>query len=647
MEILGEKRGNLIYKYTENCYPTKVEAALAAAAERQAQGAASALERVEEVVTRLAECERQGAAAGALRESQAALASEVAARSGMMLERLKLAEERQSSDKARAEATLERLGALEKAVGQSSEPMLERLGLLEKALDRSHGEVESLRAAQAQQDSALRKHAQDVEARFAGAEKAAVATGAEVDQVRSRLLACERAMPSDSGRSFAGLSGERKVLDAQLGALERTLRDSADCQAESLAAARAKLDQMQGRLSACERNSGPLCDLQRTVANLAKDRQALSMQCASLREHVERLEKAQHDLIQEHARDFQDLRAAHSRLSMEAKAQQGASDDAVLQERDKVLAAAQERLSQLEAAARDSSASLERCTKALDTQRALQAKLASDAHEHGARYASVVERLAHIERAAADSAESCAKELVSAHDKLDRLQDCLSEERSAHQQHSGSIEGLQREHAALLGRCAALEEDRVSLGRQLDKAQRALGSAADRPSHAAIAECAERFERQLRERSERHRQDLDGMQEAHARLAESLRESVEQQTRSWTSTRAELDRLKGQVHEDLAYVGEELGRFGGRLMELEASERAPGSAEPLQDAAPLQAIAGAQAKLDQLHRILREDQAALEDHLAEAVGELKWLCMSLFSGKKAVHEVISKQTSRT
>merc|ERR1740138_694675 len=92
------------------------------------------------------------------------------------------------------------------------------------------------------------------------------------------------------------------------------LGDSADKHAEEMAAAHLKIDQVHGRLSACEAHGNTLGELKKAHSNLANDKKALDSHHATLKERVDFLESALGDNVDKHDKASAKVDQLHNRL---------------------------------------------------------------------------------------------------------------------------------------------------------------------------------------------------------------------------------------------------------------------------------------------------------------------------------------------
>merc|ERR1740138_656843 len=160
------------------------------------------------------------------------------------------------------------------------------------------------------------------------------------------------------------------------------LGDSADKHAEEMAAAHLKIDQVHGRLSACEAHGNTLGELKKAHSNLANDKKALDSHHATLKERVDFLESALGDNADKHDKASAKVDQIHNRLCGVEKFGASISD-------------------------------LQKSHTAL-----------SNSHEdHKSKHASTQERLNFLEQTIGDSADKHAQELEklkAAHDKHEK-----------------------------------------------------------------------------------------------------------------------------------------------------------------------------------------------------------------------------------
>jgi len=377
---------------------------------------------------------------------------------------------------------------------------------------------------------------------------------------------------------------------------DRSLKDLVATLGDSTQKHEAKLDQMQGRLTACERQGAHLGDLQKAHSSLANEKAALDMHYAALKERVEYLDGLLSSSADKHSRELEAIKSAHAKLASETKEHHGKFADILAEEKDARGAhhlSVQERLAFLENLLGESADKHDQHLSALEAHKGFHAKLTSEmeslkrAHESHLKgkdsldkhHASVSERLEYIETLLGDSAEK----------------------------HTRELEALKAAHAKLTKERDGVASHQGSLNQRVELLEKALSDAVDK--HATELE-------QIRGAHGKHAKELEGFKGAHARHA-SMVERLEY-----------VEKLLGDAVEKHATELEEIrGAHGKHAKELEgfkgAHARHASMAERLEylekllgDSAEQHAteLAAAHSKLDSLHGRLAEERAAREQH---------------------------------
>eukprot|EP00931_Biecheleriopsis_adriatica_P025225 TRINITY_DN15541_c0_g1_i2.p1 TRINITY_DN15541_c0_g1~~TRINITY_DN15541_c0_g1_i2.p1 ORF type:complete len:1858 (-),score=462.88 TRINITY_DN15541_c0_g1_i2:61-5634(-) len=314
----------------------------------------------------------------------------------------------------------------------------------------------------------------------------------KVDQLHSRLAQLEerhQSSHSELKKAHANICSEKASLEAhhaslkeRVDYLESLIGDSSDKHSKALDAAQARLDQMHGRVSTCERHGSAIDDLKKSHANLFRDKSALDAHHATLKERVDFLEGVVGDSADRHSKELEAIKTAHQKLQQESKAQHGKVSDQMTQDkeaRDVLHASLQERLNYLESVMGDSADKHERHMKALEEQKALHAKLSSDVRNREANHASLAERVNYVEKLLGDSADKHAQEIAAAMAKLDSAHGRITEERMAREAHGASLEVLKKAQSNLAADKQALDRHHANVTQRLDFLEKAVGDSAD------------------------------------------------------------------------------------------------------------------------------------------------------------------------
>lgn len=436
-------------------------------------------------------------------------------------------------------------------------------------------------------------------------------TGAHgrIDQLHGRLAQLEERHQSSHAelkKSHVSLASEKAAQDAHHASLkervdyvEKLLGDSADKHNKALEAAQARLDQLHGRLSSCERHGGTLEELKKAHGMLQTDKTALDSHHATLKERVDFLETFVGESADKHAKELEHLKAAHSKISADAKAQHGKINDQLTQDkndRDSFHATLQERLTYMETLLGDSAEKHESHAKELEGLKSLQIKQAADIKGHHGKltdqvtkereardfhHASVQERLDYLESAlgqSADKHETHAKVLEdhkAMHGKLSSelrareashatlaeriayMEKCIGDSADKHAQDiAAAVSKLDMAHTRITDERMARETHAASL-EVLKKAQSALASQkqALEKSHATMAERLEYLEKALGDSADKHAREVETLKNAHQKLSadNKNRDSV---SAAGSERIDQLQREKDDLHARHVSVGE-------------------------------------------------------------------------------------------
>mmetsp|Transcript_51792 Transcript_51792/g.150580 ORF Transcript_51792/g.150580 Transcript_51792/m.150580 type:complete len:1459 (-) Transcript_51792:92-4468(-) len=419
--------------------------------------------KLDQLAKRVSECERQASMISDLQKAHAGLAN----------------------DKATAEtyrATLrERVDYLEIAVGSSAEKHFKELEALKTAHSRLAAESKTREA----HHSSIQERVAFIEQQLGeSADKHAKelsAAHAKLEHLHGRLSVCEAHGVAIDGlkKSHATLAQDKasreshhRSVGERLDYLERMVGDSAEKHARELANAHSKLDQVHNRLSACERQSSAIGDLQQAHADMAQGKSTLDLQHEAVRSQMEDLHRAVVAHGDKHTKELEAMKAAHARILNEHKAR--------------------------------------------------------DSH-----HATVAARLEQVEASLADHAERHVREITATHTKCDHLQARLSEDRAAHEAHVRGLLANEKDmrdshHATLKERIDYIEH---LLGESAEKhrqdmenlkgahSKHAMEAKARQTDHATLSERVETMERFLGDAHGRYSQDITA---AHTALDKAM-----------------------------------------------------------------------------------------------------------------------------
>jgi len=599
-----------------------MERALGSSLEGQARDLAAAVARLNELQGRLRTCEEQSAsaasAAGNLQTAHRAGTSEAAALSTQLTsvkERIGSLEGRvrDAASKSVAEADGLRNAQLAHAKEieavrvtlASHSSLADRVDRTEKALGRladTHGEdLAATRAKLEQMASRLSANEAQITLAEEGARKAQAAVAQEgvslqAQQVslRERLGMLEGLL-SELAERHAGRSStlddaqakSARELEAvraaqaqhvaavrqRLDALERSLSGPVECQAKELAAAAAKLEQLQGRITTCEAHGAAIEDLRRSQGLAAHAKAELEAHHASLKERMDQVESLLNmlsDSASKYAKEAEAFKVIHSKR-----------------------------------------------VKELDTGAAALA----------AYQASMAERLTGAERLLAEAGERHSAELAAAGARMDQLHGRLLE----CEEQIPAVRSLRLAQAAATSEGESLRTQQAALRDRVEALEAGAGDAEAR--HAAAAEAL----RSGQARHARELEGLRGVAGQQSALAERLNclerglgDSAERQAQELGSTLSRLDQLgdrlaaceaHGATIGDLRRAQTTLAPMVDRLSSLERSQ---------------QELRAAQAELEKMRSVLSTVRRAWDHEVSVPNGHGNaWAGISLYADSGA------------
>jgi len=469
----------------------------------------------------------------------------------------------------------------------------------------------------------------------------------KVDQLHGRIAQLEdkhQSSHAELRKAHVGLCSEKAASDAhhqslkdRVDYIEGLIGDSADKHSKAMDAAQARLDQMHGRLSSCERHGSAIDDLKKSHATLWSDKSALDSHHSTLKERVDFLEGVVGDSADRHMKELENIKAAHAKLASESKAQQSKLGDQMVQDkeaRDVHHASVQERLLYIENLLGESAEKHDRQAKVLEEHKSLHSKHASDARSREASHATLAERINYVEKCLGDSADKHSQELADALAKVESAHNRITEERMAREAHGASMEVLKKSQGNLAAEKLALEKNHLSMAERMEYLEKAIGDSAEKhsrelevvkaahqklstdskakdTSHASTSERVTQLQREKDDLQARHLslgERVDYMEKLIGDNAEKHAQDLEAVKSSQAKHGKDLDGVKK--------VNSYHSSFEDRLNYLE---------KMLGDSADKHAedLSNAHAKIEQLHGKVSEERSSREsmgnhirDHLS-------------------------------
>mmetsp|Transcript_105874 Transcript_105874/g.265100 ORF Transcript_105874/g.265100 Transcript_105874/m.265100 type:complete len:978 (+) Transcript_105874:186-3119(+) len=319
----------------------------------------------------------------------------------------------------------ERLDYLEKAMGDSADKHVAELAAAHARLEQLHGRVASCEAS-----------------------------GAAVSELKK----------SHSGLATHknDIENQHASLKDRVDFLEKLLGDSADKHAKLLEAAHTKVDQLQSRLAACERSGAAVGDLKKAHSELANGKAALESNHSSMQDRLGYIEQLLGDSVDKHSKELEALKAAHDR--QQASMSKHAKDVETLKAHSAHHLTVAERLGLLEQALGETgnkhateiasvSKKAEQLHGKLSEERAQREKhhnsirelIAKEREQRDTHHMSVKQRVDYLESVIGDNAEKHAKELAETKTVAAKI---AQEVKAATENRHGSIaerlEGLEK-----------------------------------------------------------------------------------------------------------------------------------------------------------------------------------------------------------
>lgn len=598
-----------------------LENSLGDSADAHAKDLQGAHTKLEQLHSRLAACEKHGASISDLQKAHAGLASQ------------------DSAHAANHTSLKERLDYLETQLGDSAGKHEKELESLKSNHSKHAEELKSLRSASAQHSTLAERMAYLEQAMGDSADKHSqeiAAAHAKLESMHTRMAACEQhgAALGDLKKSHSSLSTDKATLEMHHATLkervdfiEGIIGDSADKHGQALEAAHAKLDQLQGRLNACERHGTHLGDLQKSHAGLANDKVKLETDHATLKERVDYLESLLGDSSDRHSKELESLKAAHAKLMADSKGNHSRLNEVIAQEkeaRDGHHASVQERLNYLESILGDSADKHEKHIRSLEAQKASHAKLSGELKALDQHHACLSERLQELERTWGDLADKHSQELQGAHAKIESLHGRMAEDRTVREAHGAQLENLRKAQDNHSKDKSMLEGHHSAVTERLDYLEKVLGESADK--HAREIEALKASHNKLQNDGKGHEKNhasmMDRLAQAtrekeevlahHASLAERV-EYLESVTGDSADHKRDLESIKAN-HAKHAKDLEALNKVHEKHASIE--DRLEYIEKTLGDSADrhAQELAAAHSKIEHLHGRMEEERNAREAH---------------------------------
>lgn len=346
--------------------------------------------------------------------------------------------------------------------------------------------------------------------------------------VQARLAGLENAVGESADRQakeFEALKGNHTrmfgghaTVAERLAFVERQLGDSADKSAQELAAAHGRIEQLHGRLMSMDTHGSAIESLKKSFATLAKEKADLDIHHATVKERVDYLERALGDSADKHMKELEDLKAAQRMFASEGKV------------RDKATGDMKERL--------------EQCMKANE--------------KFYTHHATIEDRVNYLESVLGESVEKHNVE--------------LAQMRSAHAKHSGDAKAREAQHATFEERLKHLEK---VLGDSADRHDQEL-----RGAHAKLEQLHGRLQEERKAREAHHsttREHLaseQGKREAHQSSMEERISYIEKALGDSADKHArELEQLRGSYARHVEQTKTYQARHGSVEERLEYIEQ--------------------------------------------------------------------------
>ncbi|CAE7636955.1 unnamed protein product [Symbiodinium pilosum] len=559
---------------------------------------------------------------------------------GSIQERLELLEKQfAQADERRTKDWEARLTSMDQQISESVAVHGRKLEQVQNHVDQAHQKLAHHQSS-LQEHRELAERVHGLEALRSHSEQA----HSRLDQLHGRMVTLEAQGGTIESlkQNHAVWANEKAKRDAhhasmaeRLDYIEKLLGDSADRHSQELKVAHQKLEQMHGRLSACERSAWLTSMLLSTLIMQRRsnkydddgDRGALvaeemgasgdpsfvqwllaSSAVLVKGERVDYLESAIGDSADKHARELESLKTAHSRLQTEANHVNVGERLSFL---EKAIGDSAERHSQELAAAHSKLASMharlsacEATGSTVDGLKKAHASLVADKTARDAHHASFAERLDYLERTFGDSADMHAKQLKAAHDKIEKIH-----ARVASCEDTGSVVAdLHKSHHQV----SQEHRDKLST------------------LHSSVSERLSYLEGLMGESADMHARELEALKTSHSRMASEAKARDAHHT---------------TVSERLDFIEKLLGDSADKhAQEIKAAHSKIDQVH--------QRVAGAQHE-DTLRTLLHSEKEARQKHVAtleERLGRLETAMGDTHSkhsleieATKAAHQRLSKE----
>jgi len=485
----------------------------------------------------------------------------------------------------------ERVDYLEKLMGDNADKHAEEVRALqaahskhETALGKHAKECEDLKKAQTHHASLAErveyvetalgesadKHAQEVEALRAAHEKHQAAFGKHAKEVEALKTATRNTI----------------TIAERVEYVEKMLGDSAEKHAEEIDALKTAA-------------------VKHEVAfhKHVKSMESISNHHSTIGERLDYVERLVGDSADKHAEELEKLRAAHNKH--EATVNKRFKDVDGLQKASEHHASMAERIDYIE---QQLGGSVDAHASEIDAVKALQSRHEKDFGRHAkelealkashAHHASLAERVTYVERQLGDSADTHARELEVAHQKLDHKVDQKFTE--LHERLASSVSELKKAHSGLASENGTLDAHHASLRERVDFLESAIGDSADRNSKSMESIEA------LRSAHGRHAKDMEAVrsvQAYHATIPDRL---------------SYIEKVIGDSSEkNLAELGATHGKIEQVLNRLIVCEKQCSSLRDHREA--ISGLTSDKVALDAHHQAMKDRLDTLEQYLGESM----------------------------
>eukprot|EP00930_Biecheleria_cincta_P083353 TRINITY_DN72938_c0_g1_i1.p1 TRINITY_DN72938_c0_g1~~TRINITY_DN72938_c0_g1_i1.p1 ORF type:complete len:1818 (+),score=410.71 TRINITY_DN72938_c0_g1_i1:251-5455(+) len=526
-----------------------------------------------------------------------------------------------------------------------------RLAQLEERHQTSHAELKKSHVSMASEKAAQDAHHASLKERVDYVEKllgdsadkhsrALDAAQVRLDQLHGRLSSCERhgSTLEELKKAHGMMQTDKTALDSH----HATLKERVDFLETFVGESADKHTKELENLKALHTKTTADAKAQHGKINeqLEKEKNARDSHHATMQERLTYMETLLGDSAEKHdahMKEIEGLRSTQAKHAADLKSHHGKLTDQVTKERearDFHHASVQERLDYLESALGQSADKHEKHTKALEDQKAMHGKLASELRSREASHATLAERIAYVEKCMGDSADKHAQEIAAAVSKLDVAHNRITDERMARETHTAALETLKKAQSSLASEKQVLEKNHATMAERLEYLEKAMGDSADKHArevenlkmahqkfsvdnknrdtiHAAGSERIDQLQREKEDLQARHLSLGERVEYLEKMIGDNAERHAQELEHVKSTTAKRLDDLDGvkKLHAAHATTEERINYIEKSLGDS-ANKHA-------------QELGNALSKLDQLHGKIMEERSSREslnnhvrDHLS-------------------------------